>query len=389
MPQIRSPKYRRQKRSAGDLAFVEIAGVRRYLGVFNSPESMNAFYRVVAEWLEGGRSRLLPATSQEITVAELVAKYWEHAQTYFRRADGIPTRELDLYKQSFKPLLKLYENSRVFEFGPRALKSVRQQMIESGTLNRKTVNGYTTRVKALFKWGVEQELVPPSVWHGLQVVAGLRRGRTEAREPKRVHPVLQAHIDAVQPFVSQQVWALIQLQLFTAARAGELSTMRGTEIDTSGSIWIFQPADHKTAHHDIERNIYMGPHAQEIVQPFMAARPIGDYLFSPIEATRERYAEAECHRRPDQKPNLRKTERELGDHYTTGSYRRAINRACIKANIPSWHPHQLRHNAAIWLRKEFGLDVARIILGHRSPAITEIYAELDREKAISAMQKSG
>ena len=47
------------------------------------------------------------------------------------------------------------------------------------------------------------------------------------------------------------------------------------------------------------------------------------------------------------------------------------------------------HNAATWLRKEFGLDVARIILGHRSPAITEIYAELDREKAISAMQKSG
>ena len=34
-------------------------------------------------------------------------------------------------------------------------------------------------------------------------------------------------------------------------------------------------------------------------------------------------------------------------------------------------------------------SVARIILGHRSPAITEIYAELDRENAIIAMQKSG
>lgn len=189
--------------------------------------------------------------------------------------------------------------------------------------------------------------------------------------------------------MSSQVWALIQLQLFTAARAGELVTMRATEIDTSGPIWIYSPADHKTAHHGIERNIYLGPRAQEIVRGFMATRSIGDYLFSPIEAERERHAQAECHRRPDQKPNPKKTDREIGDHYTTSSYRVAIKRACKKVGIDSWHPHQLRHNAATWLRKEFGLDVARIILGHRSPAITEIYAELDREKAISAMQKSG
>ena len=389
MPQVRSPKYRRQKRSVGDLAFVEIAGVRRYLGVYNSPESLNAYHRAVAEWIEGGRSQLLPATAQEITIAELVAKYWEHAEIYFRKPDGTASTELVFYKQSFKPLLKLYETSRASEFGPRALKAVRQQMIESGTLNRKTVNGYTTRVKALFKWGVEQELVPPSVWHGLQAVAGLRRGRTEANEPTPVKPVLQAHIDAVQPYVSEEVWAIIQLQLFTAARAGEIVTMRATEIDTSGPIWIYRPAEHKTAHHGIDRTIYIGPRAQEIVRPFMAVRPIGDHLFSPIEAERKRHAEAECHRRPDQKPNPRETNRELGEHYTTGSVRRAIQRACTKADIPSWHPHQLRHNAATWLRKEFGLDVARIILGHRSPAITEIYAELDREKAINAMQKSG
>jgi hypothetical protein len=32
---------------------------------------------------------------------------------------------------------------------------------------------------------------------------------------------------------------------------------------------------------------------------------------------------------------------------------------------------------------------AAAAVGHRSPAITEIYAELDREKAINAMQQSG
>jgi hypothetical protein len=35
------------------------------------------------------------------------------------------------------------------------------------------------------------------------------------------------------------------------------------------------------------------------------------------------------------------------------------------------------------------VDVARIILGHRSPAVTEIYAELDRVKAIKVMEEFG
>ncbi|MCD4824639.1 MAG: tyrosine-type recombinase/integrase [Phycisphaerae bacterium] len=54
-----------------------------------------------------------------------------------------------------------------------------------------------------------------------------------------------------------------------------------------------------------------------------------------------------------------------------------------------WHPHQLRHNAATELRKEFGLEAARVILGHRSAAITEVYAEMDRQKTIDAMMKVG
>jgi hypothetical protein len=41
------------------------------------------------------------------------------------------------------------------------------------------------------------------------------------------------------------------------------------------------------------------------------------------------------------------------------------------------------------LRKEFGLDVARVILGHSSSSVTEIYAEVDHAKAISVMEQVG
>jgi integrase len=54
-----------------------------------------------------------------------------------------------------------------------------------------------------------------------------------------------------------------------------------------------------------------------------------------------------------------------------------------------WHPNQLRHAKATELRRELGLDTARAVLGHRSPRITETYAEIDLSKAAAAMEKLG
>jgi len=46
-------------------------------------------------------------------------------------------------------------------------------------------------------------------------------------------------------------------------------------------------------------------------------------------------------------------------------------------------------NAATALRKELSLDTARIILGHHSAAVTTIYAEADKRKAVEAVTKVG
>jgi integrase len=54
-----------------------------------------------------------------------------------------------------------------------------------------------------------------------------------------------------------------------------------------------------------------------------------------------------------------------------------------------WHPHQLRHNAATYLRKQYGLEKARVVLGHRSSAITEVYAEADLSEARRIMGEVG
>lgn len=57
--------------------------------------------------------------------------------------------------------------------------------------------------------------------------------------------------------------------------------------------------------------------------------------------------------------------------------------------LPNWHPHQLRHSAATRLRKEHGLEAARVVLGHAGAAVTELYAEIDHEKARRVAQLSG
>lgn len=57
--------------------------------------------------------------------------------------------------------------------------------------------------------------------------------------------------------------------------------------------------------------------------------------------------------------------------------------------IPGWHPNQLRHNAATVLRKEHGIELARIVLGHSTAFTTEIYAEADRDQALAVVAKIG
>ena len=54
-----------------------------------------------------------------------------------------------------------------------------------------------------------------------------------------------------------------------------------------------------------------------------------------------------------------------------------------------WYPHQLHHAKATEIRREAGLDAARAVLGHRTPAITEVYAEIDTAKAAAIMEKLG
>jgi integrase len=266
-------------------------------------------------------------------------------------------------------------------------------MVEAGWC-RSYVNHQVNRLRRVFKWGVAEELIPAPVFQALQTLPGIRRGQAGVRESEPVKPVPDAFVDSALPFMPPPVAAMVDVQRLTGARPGEVCTLRAIDIDMSGRVWVCRPQSHKTAHHGYERQIYIGPKAQEVIRPFLKT-DLHAYLFSPrdyVEFLHARRAERRTTKRtPSEMRRKRKAkpQRQPADRYNANSYRQAVARACAKAGVPHWHPHQLRHNAATNLRREFGVELARIILGHATAFTTEIYAEADRQQAVEAMASVG
>lgn len=401
------PSYRLYKRTGQ--AVVTINGKDYYLGKFGSKASREAYDRLIGEWLMNGRC--IPVNDGPLTVSEMIAGFWHYLERHYRKPDGTPTTEPENFRLALRPLRALYGHTPAAGFGPLALKTVRQRMIEAGG-SRKYINKHIGRIKLAFKWAASEELVPAAVYHGLQTVAGLKRGRTDADETDPVRPVPEKYVDAIRPYVSRQVWAMVQLQRLTGMRSGEVIIMRGRDLDTAAPIWLYRPESHKTEHHGHERIVELGPRAQTVLKRFLKP-DLDAYLFSPrdtvaeqkIEKRRKRKSKVQPSQQDRSKPNPK---RAAGDRYSADSFRRAIQRACdaddakVKADLikagekpdddrvtPRWHPHQLRHNYATRIRKEFGIEAARILLGHRSTAVTELYAEVDRGRVRDIVARVG
>jgi len=365
---------------------------------------------MIAEWETTGRQLPQSHGAADLSVAELISRYWLWVKSYYRHADGTPTKEVADMLYSLRPLNHLYGPTLVNDFGPIALKSVRRLMIDGydhrkygpqAALSRGVVNQRVKRIRRMFKWGVEQEMVSATVLQALQAVAGLKRGRTEAYDTEPVLPVSRAVVEDTLPLLRPQQADMVRLQLETGMRPGELVMMRAIDIDMSGNVWLYRPGRHKTAHHGHQRIVPIGPKAQEIIRRYLTV-DLQARLFSPKQNMEQRSAILRIARRTKVQPSQQnrrknKPKKKPGPVYSVDAYRRGITEAIKRHNngkpenehIPHWHPHQLRHLRALELKREAGLDVARAVLGHRSPCITEHYATLDIATAAEVMARIG
>jgi len=385
MPILKTGVPKLSKHHTGS-AFIKVGGQQIWLGKYGDPITQEKYDRTVAIWLSNGRQMPVAdpvAGDEPITVTMILAGYMRHINGRYGRADN------GVISALVKILRKLYGSTPADEFGPNSLRAVMAEMIRMDW-SRRYINKQVTRVRAIFRWAVGHEMADGAILARLKAVDPLRKGEARDREP--VKPVERCDIRKVRRLVSRQVRALIDLQLLTGARADELVRLRATDITAKGEVWQATLAEHKTAHRGKSRTLYFGPRARKVLALFMTPdRPLDTHLFNPREALIEsKKLNAKGSRRPNQKKNARKTDREIGTHFTTCSYRQAIHKACAKAKVKVWGPHRLRHNAATSLRRQYGIEAAQLILGHAlGSAITEIYAEADHGKAMRIIKQVG
>src|SRR5947209_6358100 len=139
VPKIpRPPSYRYHR--ASRQAVVVIRGKSFYLGAWNSRGSHTEYKRIIAEhWSCSAQSPAPPSTTPvttpdraPLTINELILEYWNRRVLTYYVKDGRPTSERDNIRQALRFLRRLYGSTLASEFGPLALKAVRQTMIEAG-----------------------------------------------------------------------------------------------------------------------------------------------------------------------------------------------------------------------------------------------------------------
>ena len=392
MPRLKSqPSYRHHKPRG--CAVVTIDGKNHYLGPWQSPESHEKYAALIAEWRRNGGTLPSPAPAEPaatepspLTVNELILAYFKFAQTHYVK-NGEPTSEQGCIKQALRFVRKLYGTTPATEFGPRALKNVREAMIAADRA-RKSINKGTHRIKRMLRWAVEEELLPPEVHQRLRCVASLAKGKTAARETGKVPPAPEEDVPAILPHLPPPVAAMVQLQLLTGTRPQEVIHLRPGDLTEGDGVWYYAPHTHKTEHLDREKCVVLGPRAMEVLRPFLDRDPEA-YCFNPAESVAWRHAKRR--RRSDgPAPGTLAPAEYVNVRYTRHSYRLAVQRACKRAKVPVWTPRRLRHTRATQVRREFGtIEAAKAVLGHTDTRVTEIYAERDLKLAADVMRQIG
>jgi integrase len=368
---MRVPKYRRH--SSRDRGFVEWKGKRHLLpGSFNSRQSRDAY----DEFLKNscGIIRPKPAipVAEGLIVARLISTYLE---VLFEQENGDKRGVWGVYKYALRPFAKEHGHEPAATFGPLALKKWQAKLAEK-ELSRGYIDVCISCIKQTFRWAVSEELIPPSVWHGLQSVRSLKSGKSKAKESVKRQPVPWAWVEPVLEECSPAIRAMILIQWFTGARSMSVCHAKPSQFTQDGEFLLWRPK-HKTEAKVGEIVLPIGPRAQAVLAPFLAD-DTERYLFSPREMN----------------PNRR-----YGERYTSLSYMQAIrcaikrlNRKLAKTNtppLPHWSPHRLRHSKGHAVRAEFGLEAAQAVLAHEQIATTEIYSAKRLDLAKEVARRTG
>ncbi|MFO1042232.1 MAG: site-specific integrase [Planctomycetaceae bacterium] len=345
-------------------AFTKVDGRFISLGRGDNPESRQRYAAILTAHTSGKLVEKSPQTAQSkaITINELLLRFVTEALPKYSAS------ERHCQMTVIRLTRKLFGHTAAAEFGPLKLRTLREAMIagdpderdSDGTpkprkpWSRNTVNRQVKRLRAIFRWSVSWELVPASVVDALDMVASLTASETTAAESKPRYAVPDADFQAVRKTLREKHRDMLDLLSLTGARPGELLSLTTGMIERSEPVWRCELKQHKSAHKGKRRVLFFNVAAQAILRKYLKANPDEQLL---------------------------KMRRDNFGH--------VIKRACIRAGVTPFCPHQVRHTVATKLVDAIGIESAQRLLGHASSAMTEHYSKAAEKKAIDAAKRLG
>ncbi len=301
------------------------------------------------------------ATREPLSVVRLVWLYTGHADREFRHRDGTPTNNLKNVRSALGKFVGVCGGMLAGEVRYAHLAELVAPMIGA-----KTTKAYIRRVVGIvedaYEFGLTlgpEALTPDEadpVFRDLAMISRLLNVRGVGRASGRVKPVSDEAISRTMPHLPPVVAAVIHVARLTGKRVGELLALRQGDIvwDDEAGCHVAIPPHHKTEAKGGRCVILMDGACMGVLEGAGLLRPFwpGAPLFpSP---------------------------RHGGERPMTQNWvYQAVRRACVRAGVEHWHPHQIRHTVATLARRHAGLEGAQVLLGHASRRTTERYAETD------------
>ena len=338
-----------------------------------------------AMWRKMSMDSALDNMPSIITVDGLCAAFCVAAHIYYRGRDGEETGEASNVEWGLIPYRRYLGAKPIDSISHSDLVAVRKELVAYG-YSRTSVNKIVGFWKRMMAWALDEGMVSATVKAELTQLSTLKPFRSEAKETRPVCAATRNAVKAVCKILPQNLADMIRVQELTGMRPGEVAEMRWQDVEIRNDVWLFRPESHKNEHRGLPRVVVIGPIAQRILSKYKVSND--QYIFSPKRAMSERYVAMREARLTKVQPSQidRSTpgaQRRPGDKWETTSYAHAVRLACnqlIERGVirpdEDWSPNMLRHSAGTRVRKWFGGEAARAVLGHASGTarITDRYS---------------
>lgn len=390
------------KHSSGQ-ARVTIDGKVYYCGRWGSVEAQHRYAELLRQWKEADGRPLQTApdaTQATLRVDDLFAAFLDYVdQTGRYRKDGKPTSQrgmFDLIRRQISNFAGSFPVSKITE---SVLISWRDELERDPRLTRRGINRKLQAALQIFKWGRTRGLVSKMVWADISVIEPLKQGevgdRPERGRSRRA--VTLEEVEQVAEHCAPQIADILRLQAICGMRPGEALSMRWHDIskkplpDDQLGCWVYTvPGGGKTGHHGHVTRYLLPPAAQDILNNHPAL-PM-TWIFSPATAMAERRERRRAQRTsavpPSQARRDRNALRNYADKWGVNEYRRHILRACDKAKVRPFTPHEVRHGFATWITNNQSILAASQALNHRHLSTTQTYVHVTDRDVICAAHAS-